>query len=613
MKKYQVVITISLILMVFGSVLAHAIQTGGGKIKVNEVKIAINNGEIVTGVLYTPEGASAATPAPAVLALHGSYNTAGHQSPYAIELSRRGYIVLAVNYGAHAYTEFISGAVDAGATACFDYLAGLPMVDKTKIAIEGHSYGGIIGSIAAIQRMDLVNSLVMVAAYTAVPLSPEVPYNIALIADQYDEFALYGEVAKSMDAPKSESIKSYFGTTDDIVPEKLYGSFGNETARIMYTPKMNHVALVFTAEPIANTIDFLNQAMPSEKSNSIDPFNQVWKWHEIGTLMGLLGMVLSIFGFGAYFIHKKEFFGELRQEATRGAGIKGIPWVAAIIIFAAIIPLTYQHFFRWFGETFYDGVTEGLFVETKATWFTKLWPQQYTTAIIGWTLGFTAIMVIIFVIYHFATLKNPEQKGDMVAYGLSTNVEKPELKWFRIGKAFLLAAAIVGVPYILLLVLNKIFVVDFRFLVIPFMPMDFKHFGMFLLYLIPLAIGYIAISAVLLRVRVNKFSSDKANTIATYAVNWFVLCSGLIVYVILQYTHLSSTGITRWVSYPIGPMLGIMCFQLIPLFTVVSFISTYFQRKTANVYTGAFINAMLITWYMVMMNPVLYCPMPTVG
>jgi len=40
-------------------------------------------------------------------------------------------------------------------------------------------------------------------------------------------------------------------------------------------------------------------------------------------------------------------------------------------------------------------------------------------------------------------------------------------------------------------------------------------------------------------------------------------------------------------------------FQFFPIFTIVALISTYFYRKTGHIYTGAFINAMLITWIIV--------------
>ena len=78
-----------------GALLAHAVQTADGT-TVTEVRIAAEPGVTVSGLLYTPRGATAATPAPAILVSHGYINTREMQSPFAIELSRRGYVVLAI-------------------------------------------------------------------------------------------------------------------------------------------------------------------------------------------------------------------------------------------------------------------------------------------------------------------------------------------------------------------------------------------------------------------------------------------------------------------------------------------------------------------------------------
>jgi TM2 domain-containing membrane protein YozV len=44
---------------------------------------------------------------------------------------------------------------------------------------------------------------------------------------------------------------------------------------------------------------------------------------------------------------------------------------------------------------------------------------------------------------------------------------------------------------------------------------------------------------------------------------------------------------------------AVIAIQILPLFIIVSLISTYFYEKTGLVYVGAFINALFITWYIV--------------
>ena len=82
----------------------NAIQTSGGVI-LKDVRFAGDNGLTQSGLLYVPSSATAAKPAPAVLASHGYINTREMQSPFAIELARRGFVVLAMDMTGHGYSE----------------------------------------------------------------------------------------------------------------------------------------------------------------------------------------------------------------------------------------------------------------------------------------------------------------------------------------------------------------------------------------------------------------------------------------------------------------------------------------------------------------------------
>ncbi|MEA1078817.1 hypothetical protein U8M15_28390, partial [Klebsiella pneumoniae] len=75
----------------------------------------------------------------------GYINTREMQSPFAIELARRGFVVLAMDMRGHGYSE---GAVkfpgsDLGGAAALRYLTSLPFVDKANAGLEGHSMGGV--------------------------------------------------------------------------------------------------------------------------------------------------------------------------------------------------------------------------------------------------------------------------------------------------------------------------------------------------------------------------------------------------------------------------------------------------------------------------------------
>nr|QQZ51272.1 alpha/beta hydrolase [Phenylobacterium glaciei] len=95
----------------------------------------------MSGLLYRPASATAATPAPAVLASHGYINTREMQSPFAIELSRRGFVVLAMDMTGHGGSGAAVGQQGFGGPAALRYLRALDYVDAGNIGLEGHSLG----------------------------------------------------------------------------------------------------------------------------------------------------------------------------------------------------------------------------------------------------------------------------------------------------------------------------------------------------------------------------------------------------------------------------------------------------------------------------------------
>jgi len=88
------VLLLAVLLAFGGGLLASLVQTDFGNVDVGQVRFAAADGRIVNARLYRPVAATADAPAPAVLAVHGYINSEGTQAPYAIELARRGYVVV---------------------------------------------------------------------------------------------------------------------------------------------------------------------------------------------------------------------------------------------------------------------------------------------------------------------------------------------------------------------------------------------------------------------------------------------------------------------------------------------------------------------------------------
>ncbi|GAE68856.1 hypothetical protein JCM18909_2021 [Cutibacterium acnes JCM 18909] len=139
-------VLICLLLILAGAVGASFIQTGGGHIAVQGLKIPGKDGAVASADLFRPDTATATHKAPLIVVTPGFQRTKETQISYSLELARRGYVTLVVNpYNQGESTSQPPHSDDPSIQPAIDYVSRtntLNYVDKTKIGITGHSAGG---------------------------------------------------------------------------------------------------------------------------------------------------------------------------------------------------------------------------------------------------------------------------------------------------------------------------------------------------------------------------------------------------------------------------------------------------------------------------------------
>ncbi|MGM9606665.1 MAG: alpha/beta hydrolase [Oscillospiraceae bacterium] len=174
-KASAIVLAVCLAVMIAASAVGHMVQTGGGSVRTEEITFATDVGAVSHAKLYIPDTATAENPAPAILLCHGYSSTLDAMEPNAIELSRRGYVVMALDLYGHGESELpldgysqaemgnvVNYAPDLGTYSALQEFAGLDYVDRTKIGMLGHSMGS-----AAIQEGAYIAYAKWQAAYSA--------------------------------------------------------------------------------------------------------------------------------------------------------------------------------------------------------------------------------------------------------------------------------------------------------------------------------------------------------------------------------------------------------------------------------------------------------------
>jgi pimeloyl-ACP methyl ester carboxylesterase len=574
------VLVAALLLVLGGGYLAHWTQTVGGTVAVRDVRFMGPNGTMLSALLYVPEGATAKTPAPAILAVHGYINSRETQTPFAVEFARRGYVVLALDQTGHGFSDPPALGYGFGGPDALKYLRSLDIVDPANIGLEGHSMGGWTVLSAAGKYPNDYKSMVILGSVPglrgAPEGSPEFPRNIRVVFSTRDEFSglMYG-VPRGLDAVRSPRTLKLFGVSEPVEPGKMYGSLEAGTARQLMQPANIHTGDHFWNEPVGQAIEWFQMTLKGGKD--IAPTEQIWFRKEFGTALAMLGMFLAIFPIGALLLRSAYFSPLAGEEPPARAIVGGGWWIAAALTLA--IPVVTFFRFQHFVDAPY-----------KASWWL---PQNLTTGIMFWALGNAVISAVLFAAWH--VVLNRRKGATARHYGLSWDAG---FSWRMVGRSFLLAATITASAYGLLAASDWLFKTDFRFFVFAVKPMSVERFAIFLKYLAPFTL-YTLVLAVILHGQLRQTTAAGMPVSLPRAIvtNVLLAALGILGLEVFQYAPMYLGGGT--LAIPTEPLLTILGYQFIPLLSIVAAVSTYFFRKTGHVYVGAFLNSMLITWIVV--------------
>ncbi|MGD0851419.1 alpha/beta hydrolase family protein [Bradyrhizobium sp.] len=555
-----------LILILAGGVLAYFTQTSGG-IQIRDVRFAGAKGNIMSALLYIPPNATAQTPAPGILAVHGYINSRETQDGFAIEFARRGYVVLDLDQTGHGYSDGPAFANGFGGPDGLAHLRSLDIVDKSNIGLEGHSMGGWTVLAAAAAMPNDYKSMVLEGSSTGKPFAAEGtaswPRNVALVFAQYEEFStLMWGVDLARDVTQSPKLWALFGTQGAVEPGKVYGDIAQGTARVLYTPAITHPAEHISHEAIGYSLDWFAKTLQGGTPRPSD--DQIWFRKEIGTLVALIGFVALLLGVFDGLL-EAPVFSHLRlpeiADGTMPAPVAsgGRRWTIALVLSAFIPALTYYPAFA-IGGTF---VTPSAYL-----------PQGITNQILVWAI-----------------------LNGLITLALMPFAPKRASRSGIIGPSILIALATVIVGYAALLLADLVFKIDFRFWIVALKLMNAKQFLIFLIYLVP----FTAFFVIALHVLHRNFSTMGTGRGALYLTNILALTLGFIVLEVLQYGTLWLTGkLFNPLPDPgFVPLSTIVAIQFVPLLAICAIVATFTWRRTGSSLPGALICGLFVTWYIV--------------
>ena len=334
-KRSVIVLCIALVLILAGSILAGMYNSSNGSVTVSRISFETQNGTL-SGLLYMPKGASAENPRPTVIVTHGYLNSAEMQDANAIELSRRGIVVLALDQYDHGHSDldnkvytgtsfmeiwapfWINSMHDAVA-----YMYEQPYVLKDEagngiIGVTGHSMGGFGSTMAlAMDEQEAAatgirkiccglteGSDFLYTGFFGVDVAAADALGggrtMGKVAAQYDEFffndpAVTGGTVRHKDFVSTPDGLAFLQRTDSAEPNTWYPT-SDGGMRIIFEPAQTHPWNHFSTTTTAHALYFYKEAFKdySQDLNFLDPNDQIWLFKEGFECLALLGFVLLI-------------------------------------------------------------------------------------------------------------------------------------------------------------------------------------------------------------------------------------------------------------------------------------------------------------------------------
>ena len=651
-KKSFISLIICLLLMFGCMFFADNIQTDGGNVNLAEGVINTELGNL-TYKLYIPETATPNSPAPAVLLLHGYQNDHETSAAYAIELARRGVVVMALDEYGHGSTDIpmkergftnhkvtvnygndsesdgtfveIGGQLryrvmmnfsnltffnqhyssdnqgnsitdsSMGGIAAYDVLSNMDFVDSTRMGISGHSMGtwaswSVAAAYSGAENMPKATviqcgELFRKSVYDNNKYSFN---NVLLLQAKYDEFSYFRDYQNTVtdDLLKSDIRTEFLGCSKEQAKwDTTYGSFDDGTARRIELLNTNHRLTTHNSHGMSTAMDWFTDALKIKTDIPSD--NLVFLRKEWLIFFAMMFAIASMLPTMNLLLCTPIFADFAQALPNRPERIKkGRKWVKGAVITVLIAGVTYP-FMTQLGHGLLP-LPEGIFRMTIGNGF------------FAWYI----LLIIIMLITTLISWRKQKKLGtplDYVDLGLGCNDNPKKISWKLCGKGALLSLCMLIEMYLLVVICEKSFSLDFRFIWPFFKSFSLERFIQFLVYIPTFAFFFLMNNSKI-------FAQMRVPNTEKPGFKWFLSCwwkyafcmvGGILLLILLEYIPFFG-GIGPGADLLFGttfggPFMSLMI-VFVPQVVVFSVLCTYIYRRTGSVYVGAFTVASMAAW-----------------
>lgn len=624
-KIYIIFLCLALVLVLGGAFGAHWLQTSGGTVKVRSINFVTEDGINLRALLFIPDSATDKNPAPGIVSSHGYNNTAEVQGINAVELSRRGYVVVAID----AYWHGLSGGsstnvdnknvvLDMGGYAALQYLGNLPFVDSTRIGMVGHSMGSAVIQYAALRAFENQKERPNITVPRALLLTSnsfmtdkegkklaygDYAVNVGDIFGQYDEWSegMWGvkkgseinttpKAAAGMGFLGAEYGKYYaLGSDKPLTRAEAIESAAKGTLRVLYSPAIDHPQVHFSSEAVKSVIEFFDMTL-KEGLENLASDQQVWFWKEIFTFVSMLGFFLFIIPFAFLLLETSSYFGSIVTSEPLAPTIisdkqsKKRYW---FLYFLCLVPAPLIFYWAIGYPIDIASMARRVPIVLEAGEYFQL-PAANGLVVLNVLIGIVLLLVFVFAYQRY-----------MKPSGVTFGDLGVRLKPAYVGRALLLSGVTFGAAYMLIVLVDYFFLTDMRFFVFSIKTLSPQKWPIFFKYL-PFFLFFFLVSSLTANsfTRIRGLSEWKNMLLMIFAS-----CGGFVALFLLDYSGIWIQGYKLFLYVPgfkenyTTALAGLFVWNMIFILPISAVFARLCFKKTGSIWLGGFINAAIVTLF----------------
>ena len=655
-KKSAAILAVLLVAIFICMIIANSIQTCGGKVKVSmESFTGTVNGKDVGTIyykLYVPENASETNKAPGVLLLHGYQNDHETCAAYAIELAKRGAVVMAideyghgattaglinrgyvnhkvtVNYGEDSvedgtfkdiggqvrykimmnfsnlsffdkhYTTDNDGNVltdsSCGGIAAYALLAELPYVDSSRLALSGHSMG-------------TWSSWSVAAAYSGTDIMPK--------ATVLQCGELFRDSAYDSDNIKFNNVLLLQAKWDEF---SYFRDYKRVVSDDLLKSDLRTEFLGVSADKAAWDTTFGNFDDGSARRIELLMTNHrltTHNAHGLATALEWFDDTIKLpvaVDYTSQTAMAKERLVLLSMLCAVFAMLPLMNLLLGTKLFSDVVqPLPSIETIKTNKQWWKGACITMLLAFATYPFMTQLGhgllplPENIFRMTVGnGFVSWYSLLIIIMIVLTITARKKAKKTGADASYhsmGLARAENPDKISWGLMGKCALLVLCMVGFMYILVTICEKLFLLDFRFIWPFFKSFDWTRFGQFFVYILFFAVFFLLNNSKIMASSRCKGTYEPGfkGFMKCWWRNAVMMVGGIMLIVLLEYVpfflNIGPGADVLFGSTFGGPFMSLLIL-FAPQVIVFSVIGTYIYRKTGSVYTGAFTIATLACW-----------------